>query len=360
MKDNRKKILRHIRNRKKKMSNAFIHNSVLILWTLLLVFVFVLVVSILAFEAGILFGKNINPFGVFLFTILLLFCLVFCYFYHHITKINDAIKDHEEATEQVAKGDFNIEVELTSSEDINSFILNFNKMVHELDNMETLKEDFISNVSHEFKTPLTVIQSYSKALQKPDLDPETRKIYGAVLDQNIKKLSTLTTNILSLSRLENQEIALNKKTFLIDEQIRQSILNLEPQWSKKNIDFKLELPRTEFFGPEELLEQVWQNIIGNAIKFSNENGEIAISLSKTDDDVHISIADNGIGMDETTCAKVFEKFYQGDTSHSSEGNGLGLALVKRIVKICDGLVSVKSELGKGTTFFITLPNSPEK
>ncbi len=355
-----RKTFRRIRSRKNKLSNVFIHNSFIILWTLLLVFVFVIVVSILAFEAGIIFGKEINPFGVFLLAMLLVFCLVFCYFYHHITKINDAIKALEEATDRVAKGNFDVEVELTTNDDINSFIVNFNKMVRELDNMETLKEDFISNVSHEFKTPLTVIQSYSKALQNPELDPETRKAYGAVLDQNIRKLSTLTTNILSLSRLENQEIALNKKSFLIDEQIRQSILSLEPQWSKKNIEFKLDLPKTEFFGPEELIEQVWQNIIGNAVKFSNDGGEIAISISKTDDDVHIAISDNGIGMDEATAAKVFDKFYQGDTSHSSDGNGLGLALVSRIIKICGGLVSVKSEVGKGTTFFVTLPNSREK
>lgn len=360
MNEKGRKVIKRINTRKKKLSKVFVQNSFIILWTLLLMFVFVFVVSILAFEAGIIFGKEIHPFGVFLMIMLVVFCIIFCYFYHHITQINDSIKALEEATEQVAKGDFAVEVELTNNDDINSFIVNFNKMVRELDNMETLKEDFISNVSHEFKTPLTVIQSYSKALQKPDLDPETRKAYGAVLDQNIKRLSTLTTNILSLSRLENQEIALNKKNFLIDEQIRQSILDLEPQWSKKNIEFKLDLPKTEFYGPEDLIGQVWQNIIGNAIKFSNDNGEIAISISQTDDDIHITIADNGIGMDEATASKIFDKFYQGDTSHSSEGNGLGLALVSRIVKICDGLVSVKSELNKGSTFFVTLPNIKDK
>ncbi len=350
-----KKIIKKINSRKKKLSNVFLHNSFIILWALLLVFVFIIVLSVLAFEAGIIFGKEINPFGVFLLLILTVFCIVFCYFYHHITQINDAIKALEEATEQVAKGDFDVEVELTTNEDINSFIVNFNKMVRELDNMETLKEDFVSNVSHEFKTPLTVIQSYSRALQKPDLDSKTRKEYGQVLDQNIKKLTTLTTNILSLSRLENQEITLNKKQFLIDEQIRQCILMLEPQWSKKNIEFQLDLPETKFYGPEELIAQVWQNIIGNAVKFSNDNGEISIKISRTDDDVHVEIADNGIGMDPATVSKVFDKFYQGDTSRSGEGNGLGLALVSRIVKTCGGLVSVKSELGKGSVFIVTLP-----
>lgn len=347
------------RQRKKKLSNVFIHNSFLILWTLLLVFVFVIVISVLAFEAGIIFGRSINPFGIFLVAMLLVFCLVFGYFYLHITKINNAIKELEDATERVARGDFEVEVAMTSSDDINSFIVNFNKMVRELDNMETLKEDFVSNVSHEFKTPLTVIQSYSRALQKPDLDPETRQKYGAVLDQNIKKLSALTTNILSLSRLENQEIAMKKKSFLIDEQIRQCILDLEPQWGKKNICFKLDLPKTQFFGPEELLEQVWQNIIGNAVKFCDTDGVIDISISTTNDDIHVSITDDGIGMDEATIAKIFDKFYQGDTSHSSEGNGLGLALVQRIVKLCDGYVSVRSEPQKGSTFVVTLPCAPK-
>ncbi len=142
---------------------------------------------------------------------------------------------------------------------------------------------------------------------------------------------------------------------MLDEQIRQCILDLEPEWSKKDINFNLTLPQTKYTGQQELLAQVWQNIIGNAIKFSNQKGKINIKILQNIDNITISIADNGIGMTPETTKRIFDKFYQGDTSHSREGNGLGLALVKRILKICKSEISVQSELNKGTTFTITLP-----
>lgn len=317
------------------------------------------VLSILAFQSGFIFRGKLNPFGIYIFILCSFFALVIYIFYLHNAKITNTIKDLELATDQVSKGNFKIQIPLTTDENINSFILNFNKMVRELNSMETLKEDFISNVSHEFKTPLSVIQSYSKALRDPNLDDATRKQYEEVLDNNIKKLTNLTSNILSLSRLEHQEIVLDKKEYLLDEQIRQTILDLEPEWSKKNIDLKLNLHKTKYYGSENLINQVWQNIINNAIKFSNTDGKISISISKQESDIIVTISDNGIGMSEDTINKIFDKFYQGDKSHSMEGNGLGLALVKRILNICNGEISVSSKENEGSTFVVTLHTNDE-
>ena len=186
------------------------------------------------------------------------------------------------------------------------------------------------------------------------MDSKTRKHYEEVLDSNIKKLTNLTSNILSLSKIENQQIVPDKTEFLLDEQIRQSILFLEPEWRKKNIDFNLSLPKTKIYGSAELLSQVWQNLIGNAIKFSNQDGKVSIEITQQESIVSVRISDNGIGMNEEIMKHIFDKFYQGDKSHTSEGNGLGLTLVSRILKISDGEISVSSKENKGTTFVVTL------
>lgn len=347
------------KNKQRQISHVFIVNTLIIFCILIIVFLLMFVLSILAFQSGFIFRGKLNPFGIYIFILCSFFALVIYIFYLHNAKITNTIKDLELATDQVSKGNFKIQIPLTTDENINSFILNFNKMVRELNSMETLKEDFISNVSHEFKTPLSVIQSYSKALRDPNLDDATRKQYEEVLDNNIKKLTNLTSNILSLSRLEHQEIVLDKKEYLLDEQIRQTILDLEPEWSKKNIDLKLNLHKTKYYGSENLINQVWQNIINNAIKFSNTDGKISISISKQESDIIVTISDNGIGMSEDTINKIFDKFYQGDKSHSMEGNGLGLALVKRILNICNGEISVSSKENEGSTFVVTLHTNDE-
>lgn len=347
---------------KKHISNVFVRNSLIVLSILILIFVFIVTVVIVAFETGMLLTKGPHPhtqLGQYLLFILAIFAVVFFVIYFRDKKIIKIMQTLEKATEEVSKGNFKVQLELTADENINSYIMDFNKMVNELDHMETLQEDFISNVSHEFKTPLAVIQSYSKALRRNNLDEATRKQYEEVLDSNIKKLTTLTNSILTLAKLENKEITPEKSEFLIDEQLRQCVVNFQPQWSKKQIDFDLNLPRVAYVGNEELIYQIWQNIIGNAIKFSNANGKIAVTLQDLDDHIDITIADNGIGMDNKTQQKIFDKFYQADTSHSSEGNGLGLTLVSRILKIFNGKINVTSELNKGTTFVVSLPKTDQ-
>ena len=270
--------------------------------------------------------------------------------------VSRPIEDMKKATTEIAKGNFNVKIPTVKNKTINEIIENFNTMAQELKSIETLKADFISNVSHEFKTPLSIIQTYTKAIAKPGISEVVKARYMAVIENNIKKLTTLTTNILALSKLENQKIELEKTSFLLDEQIRQCILSLEPKWKAKNISFNLNLDKTKFLGSEDLTAQVWQNLLDNAIKFSNPGGFISVSLKSNNNQIVARITDTGIGIPENKLPRIFDKFYQADTSHSSSGNGLGLALVKQIIESFGGTITAESQENKGTTFKIILKN----
>lgn len=267
------------------------------------------------------------------------------------------IVDLTHATQEVAKGNFDIQVENRSNDEIGQLTQNFNKMTRELKNIEYLRKDFISNVSHEFKTPIASIQGFAKLLQNGNLSEEEKEEYTDIIVEETARLSNLSSNILKISKLENQEILEQKVKFSLDEQIRKCILLLEHNWSKKNIEFDIDLDRTEYLGDEELLQQVWINLISNSIKFSHDNGKIDISLKNLDSHIEVKVIDYGIGMSKETANRVFEKFYQGDKTHSSEGNGLGLPLVKRILDICGGSITVESELNKQTSFIVNLPHN---
>ncbi|SES63202.1 Signal transduction histidine kinase [Natronincola peptidivorans] len=259
------------------------------------------------------------------------------------------------ATKEVAKGNFDIQVKNKSDDEIGQLAQNFNKMTRELKNIEYLRKDFITSVSHEFKTPIASIQGFTKLLQKENLSDEEKREYTNIIVEETTRLSNLSSNILKLSKLENQEILDKKFVFSLDEQIRKSILLLEHQWSSKNIEFDIELNKIQYLGDEELLQQVWINLIDNAIKFSHSNSLIKISLKQTDEYVKAKVTDYGIGMNEETMIRIFEKFYQGEKGHSYEGNGLGLSLVKRILDIYSGSIYVESKLNKGSTFTVELP-----
>lgn len=259
------------------------------------------------------------------------------------------------ATKEVAKGNFDIEILNNSSDEIGQLTQNFNKMTRELKNIEYLRKDFITSVSHEFKTPIASIQGFAKLLQKGNLTDEERKEYTGIIVEETTRLSHLSSNILKLSKLENQEIVERKGVFSLDEQIRKSILVLEHHWSQKEIEFDIDLDKVEYLGDEELLQQVWINLLANAIKFSKKNTMIKVSLRKEEEGVEVKIIDQGIGMSEEIKQRVFEKFYQGDRAHSHEGNGLGLPLVKRIVDLYGGSIAVDSKVEEGTTFTLYLP-----
>ena len=240
----------------------------------------------------------------------------------------------------------------------------FNKMMKELNSLELLQSDFIQNVSHEIKTPLAAVRGYAFLLSSTDLSEEQKEYVDRILAGS-DQLSTLTGNILQLSKLENQQISPSYRDFLLDEQIRQIILTMEPLWSRKNLNLEIDLPECPFCGSEELLAQVWTNILSNAIKFTPENGTIRVTLHtdyQTDTEsaedfspVSVTIQDSGCGMTPEVQNHIFDKFYQGDRSHSGNGNGLGLALVQRILLLVGGSIEVSSEVGQGSCFTVTLP-----
>lgn len=265
------------------------------------------------------------------------------------------IKDITKATKEVSAGNFDIDLKIIREDEIGELTNNFNKMAKELKNIEYLRKDFTNNVSHEFKTPIASIQGFTKLLKSSDLSEEERAEYIDIIIEETDRLSNLSSNILKLSSIENQEIIVNKKEFSLDEQIRKSVLILENRWSKKNIDFKFKLIPLKVYADEELLYQVWVNLLDNAIKFSNDNGKIEIKMYLNENIVDIEIKDNGIGIEESKKERIFEKFYQTDSSHSQDGSGLGLAIVKRIIKLSEGNIEVKSKIGEGTSFKISLP-----
>ncbi|WP_151734922.1 sensor histidine kinase ['Paenibacillus yunnanensis' Narsing Rao et al. 2020] len=261
-----------------------------------------------------------------------------------------------EATREVAKGNFGVRLyENYKIEEFADMSRDFNKMVQELQGIETLRNDFVTNVSHEFKTPLTAIEGYATLLQDKDVEAGEREDYAGKIISSTRQLSQLTSNILKLSKLENQEILIEQAYFRLDEQIREALLLLEPEWSRKLLSLDLQLADTEYFGSEELLMQVWLNVIGNAVKFSHHGGNIAITLSEEEGNILVSVKDSGIGMDPEVRRHVFEKFYRGDKSRTRDGNGLGLPLARRIVELSHGRITVDSAPGLGCTFTIDLP-----
>lgn len=272
----------------------------------------------------------------------------------------DPIDQINEAMKKVANGDFSVRVNFTRRrrkcpiQNIELMNHNFNKMVDALNSTEMLKSDFITNVSHELKTPLASIEGYASLLSATELTDEQR-VYAHNIMQSASRLTTLTGNILRLSKLENDQIAARRTSFSLDEQIRQEILMQEQSWSDKELDIEPELDSVDYTGYQELLQHVWSNLISNAVKFTPNGGSIYFTLHETADNVIASVRDTGIGMSVEEQAHAFDKFYQGDNNHSVEGNGLGLALVKKIVAMHGGSINIKSAPNEGSTFTVTLP-----
>ena len=266
------------------------------------------------------------------------------------------IRNLGSAMNRVAGGDFKLRIDSTSrSGDIQQLYRDFNVMVAELEKTEVLQSDFVSNVSHEFKTPINAIEGYAMLLQDADgATPEQREYVEKIL-HNTRRLSSLIGDILLLSKVENQTIAKEAKEFRLDEQVRQSILSLEPQWSEKEIDFDVELEEISYRGDARLLLHVWSNLIGNAVKFNPPNGAVRLRLNRADGGVVFTIEDEGPGIPPEARKHIFDKFYQGDSSHREEGNGLGLALVKRILNVCGGEIQQENLPDRGSRFTVKLP-----
>lgn len=272
------------------------------------------------------------------------------------------VKRIQKGIDRVIKGDFSTRIEyLYGEESLNEFdmiITGLNKMIEELSGVETLRTDFIANVSHELKTPLAVMQNYGTLLQNPDLSDEQRVEYGKAIQEQTKRLSNLVMNILKLNKLENQQIFPNVEKYDLGEQLCECMLEFESVWEEKGIEIDVDMEEAVWVEADrELLELVWNNLLSNALKFTDESGSVALSLHADETYAYVEVKDTGCGMSAETGKNIFKKFYQGDTSHASKGNGLGLALVKRVIDICGGEISVSSQLGEGSIFTVKLRRS---
>ncbi|MBR2634118.1 MAG: HAMP domain-containing histidine kinase [Clostridia bacterium] len=263
------------------------------------------------------------------------------------------------ATDQVAKGDFSVRIDSRHlNGEMKELVESFNAMTEELGNTEIFRSDFIRDFSHEFKTPIVSMKGFAKQLKNPDLTEEERRQYCDIIIAESERLSHMSSNILLLSKYENQQIIGDKKLFSLDEQIRDSILLFEKAWEKKELELELELDSIQIEQNAEMLCHVWNNLISNAVKFTPEKGKITVRAAENESSVAVTVSDTGIGMTEAQQKRVFDKCYQADPSHAGEGNGLGLSIVKRIVTLCGGSVSVHSAPQKGSTFTVLLPKNP--
>lgn len=266
-----------------------------------------------------------------------------------------------EVTKRVTNGDFTARVKVKKFGYFGKMAVDINAMAEELSNIETLKVDFISNVSHELKTPLAVLQNYGSLLEEADLPEEKRVEYAKSIKKVTSHLSELITNILKLNKLESQNISPVLQRCNLSEILCECLLDFESEWSKKNLELDIRIDEDVYIDTEpDLVSIVWTNLFSNAIKFSPDGGTIGVTLESNIDDVVVSISDTGCGMDKKTLNHIFDKFYQGDTSHSVEGNGLGLALVKRVVDILSGEIDVESIPGEGSVFTVKFSNRTGK
>lgn len=261
------------------------------------------------------------------------------------------------AASRVVQGDFNAKISpinnFIADDKFNEIIYAFNKMIEELNGVETLRTDFIANVSHEMKTPLAVMQNYATLLQNPDLDEKKRLEYSKGVEEGTRRLSDMMTNILKLNRLEKQQIYPKTKEYDLGEQLCECLLNYENVWEEKDIEICTDIEESVKVNTDsELLTLVWNNLFSNAFKFTPEGGRVSVVLSTDAENAIVKVSDTGCGMSTEVGAHIFEKFYQGDTSHRTQGNGLGLALVKRVVDILHGEISVESTEGEGSTFIV--------
>lgn len=267
-----------------------------------------------------------------------------------------------EATKQVSEGDFSVYVPTVHTADrldyLDVMILDFNKMVEELGSVETLKTDFVSNVSHEMKTPIAVIKNYAQLMQTGSGTEEERLEYARNIEEAAGRLYSLISNILRLNKLENQRIDPEIERYDLCGQLEECILNFEELWDEKELELEVDMDENAVIQADKsLMELVWNNLLSNAAKFTGPGGCVAVRQSVSEEYVEVAVTDTGCGMSKESVRHIFDKFYQGDTSHSKEGNGLGLALVRRILILMNGEISVVSEEGKGSIFTVRIPKA---
>lgn len=290
--------------------------------------------------------------------------LIFAGVYHVINyfTVDKPVRKIRKGLERVTKGDFSQRLDENGvSRDFLPIVESINTMTEELSSVETLKTDFISNVSHEIKTPLAVMQNYSQLLQSENITDEERIEYAASITSASERLSSLITNILRLNRLENQQLKPKAEEFDLGAQLGEAVLGFEQVWTDKEIELSIDIPdEVAVSSDKELLSLVWNNLLSNAFKFTESGGTVGVQLEADEEYAIVKIRDTGCGISADTGRHIFDKFYQGDTSRASQGNGLGLALVKRVIDIIGSEISVSSTLGEGSTFTVKLRRSGDE
>lgn len=287
-----------------------------------------------------------------LITILLVGIVLFAYVSTIIIK---PIKRLSTAMKVVGQGEYNVQVEHAANDEIGLLTKNFNQMTKELNKIETMRQEFIASVSHEIQSPLTSIRGFSAAL-KDDIVSEDKKIqYLTIIEKESTRLSQLSSNLLKLASLDSEHQTLMLQQYRLDEQIRHVVMALEPQWIKKNIEIDLDLSNVQIEADKDLLEQVWLNLVTNAVKYTLENGFVKISIHQKNEEIDVKIKDNGIGIIEEDQKYIFESFYKVDKSRTLKGSGLGLAITKKIVRLHEGAIRVESKKEQGSIFTVTLP-----
>lgn len=260
----------------------------------------------------------------------------------------------EEGLSRVAKGNYNVKIDKSNMQMFNTMADNFNKMTTELSNSTKLSDDFTKNFSHEFKTPISSIKGFAEVLLEEDLSKEEQKQYLEIIKNESNRLTSLSEKVLFLSKLNSNSVIKDKKEYRLDEQIKNTVILMQKFWEKKHLKLNVNLENITYYNNPEIVNEIWVNLITNAIKYSTDDGRIDISLKKQDEKIIFEISDTGIGIEEEKLPYIFNEYYQGDSSHHTKGVGLRLSIVKKIVMLSGGTIDVKSEYGKGTTFIVML------
>lgn len=335
-----------------KITIWFMIQSLLMILASALSFLFVEIAAVVVFRVDLSTTFIWHAFGTVLPLCTLLGALNYFlskYTFKKISVIIDGIK-------KIADGDFNVTLEENENDIFTDVYKNFNKMRFELKNTQMLKNDFINNYSHEFKTPITSINGFAELLLDTEVSAQEQKQYLQIIADESARLARLATSTIFLSKLETQNIITDKCPYSLDEQLKECAIILSPQWQEKNIVLSADLCEVTYLGNKQLMQHIWLNLINNAIKYTPTGGQITIIMKQEVQSIAITITDSGVGMSEETLTYVFNKYYQANASATPSGGlGLGLAIVKRIVDLCNGSIEVKSELNKGSSFIVHLP-----
>jgi two-component system, OmpR family, phosphate regulon sensor histidine kinase PhoR len=305
-----------------------------------------------------------NQLIITLITYLILVAIMYCFYLVFYKKHNKVWKSITDSLKRISKGDFNVKLEVNDLRDdhefpVNELVTSINDMAEELKLLEEMRQEFISNVSHEIQSPLTSINGFAKALKSINLSDEDRVKYLTIIEDESSRLSKISDNLMKLTTLESGQIKCDTKEFSLDKQIRKTILSFENMWSDKDIEVSLSSDKVLINADEDLLNQVWINLINNSIKFTTDGGRIDVSVEESEGKIYIKVSDTGIGLSEEEQERIFERFYKADKSRTAKkgGSGLGLSIVKKIIEIHNGKIHVESEKDVGTTFNIVLPKN---